>query len=210
MKLVRPMASALALLAVLASAASLEGAQAEAQTQTQAGVAASSTGAALPPGHVRGPAPATAPGRDRSRVTDADRSWWAFQPLRRAEPPAVRAAGQAHTAIDRFILARLEEKRLKLNPPADRRTLLRRASFDLLGLPPTPEDVEAFVHDPAPDAWARRVAQMLASPRHGERWARHWLDVARFAESSGFEHDYDRPSAYHYRDFVIRALNEDR
>ena len=113
------------------------------------------------------------------------------------------------TPIDAFIMARLEEKNLKLNPAADRRTLIRRASFELLGPPPTPEEVEAFERDTSPDAWQKVITMLLDSPRYGERWARHWLDVVRFAESSGFEHDSDRPNAYHYRDFVIKALNSD-
>jgi hypothetical protein len=147
--------------------------------------------------------------KDRSVVTESDRQWWAFQPLKRVEPPKAKATKSVQTPIDSFILAKLEEKRLKPNPPADRRTLLRRASFDLLGLPPTPEEVDAFIRDKSPDAWSKVVTRLLDSPRYGERWARHWLDVARFAESSGFEHDNDRPNAYHYRDFVIKALNAD-
>ena len=147
--------------------------------------------------------------KDRSSVTESDRQWWAFQPLKRVEPSQVKTRKSARTPIDDFILARLEEKKLKPNPPADRRTLIRRASFDLLGLPPTPEEVEIFVRDKSSDAWPKLVARLLDSPRYGERWARHWLDVARFAESSGFEHDNDRPNAYHYRDFVIKALNAD-
>ncbi len=138
-----------------------------------------------------------------------ERAWWAFQPLGRSAPPTVRQSRWVKTPVDRFILAGLESKSLKPNPEADRRTLIRRASFDLLGLPPSPEEVEAFVGDTSTDAWSKVVSRLLASPRYGERWARHWLDVARFAESSGFEHDYDRPGAYHFRDFVIRALNED-
>ncbi len=151
----------------------------------------------------------TATPKERGTVTESDRQWWAFQPLRRVEPQKVKGAKATTAPIDRFILARLAEQRLKIGPAADRRTLLRRASFDLLGLPPTPEELDAFESDQSPDAWPKVVARLLDSPRHGERWARHWLDVARFAESSGFEHDYDRPSAYHYRDFVIKALNSD-
>ena len=147
--------------------------------------------------------------KDRSGVTESDRQWWAFQPLKRVEPPKVNAARPVRTPIDSFILGRLEEKKLKPNSPADRRTLIRRASFDLRGLPPTPEEVEIFLGDKSADAWPKLVAKLLDSPRYGERWARHWLDVARFAESSGFEHDTDRPNAYHYRDFVIKALNAD-
>ncbi len=147
--------------------------------------------------------------KDRSSVTESDRQWWSFQPLHRVDPPQVSASDTTRTPIDSFVQARLEQKHLTLNPPADRRTLIRRASFDLLGLPPTAEDVDAFVHDKSSDAWPKRIAKFLDSPRYGERWARHWLDVARFAESSGFEHDYDRTNAYHYRDFVIKALNSD-
>jgi mono/diheme cytochrome c family protein len=147
--------------------------------------------------------------KDRGTITDRDRQWWAFQPLQRTEPPKVKTAKTARNSVDQFILARLEAAKLKLNPPADRRTLLRRASFNLHGMPPTPEAVDEFARDKSPDAWPRIVARLLDSPRYGERWARHWLDVARFAESSGFEHDNDRPNAYHYRDFVIKALNAD-
>ena len=93
--------------------------------------------------------------------------------------------------------------------PADRRKLIRRAAFDLTGLPPTPEDVEAFVADPSADAYEKLIDRLLDSPHFGERWARHWLDLARFAESHGYEQDYDRPNAYHYRDFVIKAFNRD-
>ena len=96
-----------------------------------------------------------------------------------------------------------------MNPEVDRRKLIRRVSFDLIGLPPTPEEVAAFVNDPSPLAYDALLDRLLASPHYGHRWARHWLDLSRFAESHGFEHDYDRPSAYHFRDFVIRAFNAD-
>lgn len=139
--------------------------------------------------------------KDKSKVTDEDRKWWAFQPLR---PAAIPSIGNA---IDRFLLAKVAPRQLA--PPADKRTLIRRAYLDLHGIPPPPEAVDDFLKDTAPDAWAKLVARLLDSPRFGERWARHWLDVARFAESSGFEHDYDRPGAFHYRDFVIKALNSD-
>ena len=154
---------------------------------------------------VEGKAPAK---KDRGSITASDRDWWAFRPLR---PPAVavdaRPRGGRGNAVD--VVAASKDRGTKPVPAADRRTLIRRASFDLLGLPPTPEMVEAFERDRAPGAWAKVVDRLLESPRHGERWARHWLDVARFAESSGFEHDYDRPGAYHFRDFVIKALNSD-
>ncbi len=147
--------------------------------------------------------------KDRGAITDRDRQWWAFQPLQRTDPPPLQSTHSARNPIDPFILARLDAQGLTLNPPADRRTFLRRASFDLHGLPPTPEDLDTFVRDTSPDAPQKAIARLLDSPRYGERWARHWLDVARFAESSGFEHDNDRPNAYHYRDFVIKALNAD-
>jgi hypothetical protein len=138
-------------------------------------------------------------------------SWWAFQSLTTAVPPEVRNTEWVQTPIDRFILAPLEVQELSPAPPADRRTLLRRVYLDLLGMPPSAEELETFVNDPSPtpDAWRTVVRRLLERPQYGEQWARYWLDVARFAESSGFEHDYDRPAAYHYRDFVIRALNDD-
>ena len=134
---------------------------------------------------------------------------WAYQPLSFAAPPRVKNEAWCRTPIDRFVLARLEVKSIAPNGPIERRKLIRRVYFDVLGLPPTPEEVEAFVADSAGDAYEKLIDRVLASPHFGERWGRHWLDVARFAESHGFEQDYDRPNAYHYRDFVIRALNED-
>jgi hypothetical protein len=142
-------------------------------------------------------------------VTDEDRRFWSFRPLAQPTPPAVKGPAWCRSPLDAFVLRKLEEKGLAPTPEADRRTLIRRAYFDLVGLPPTPAEVEAFVHDPSPRAYEALVDRLLASPHYGERWARHWLDLARFAESHGFEHDYDRPTAYHYRDFVIKALNRD-
>jgi cytochrome c553 len=147
--------------------------------------------------------------KDRGTVTEADREFWSFRPLARPEPPKVKDDAWCRTPVDRFILAKLEGKGLQPNGRASRRTLIRRATFDLTGLPPTPEEIDAFEADARPDAYEWLVDRLLASPRHGERWARHWLDLARYAESHGYEQDYDRPFAYHYRDFVIRALNED-
>jgi mono/diheme cytochrome c family protein len=145
----------------------------------------------------------------RKLVSSEDRRFWSFQPLRRASLPAVRNRNWCRTPIDQFILAKMEAAGVEPNSPVSKEQLIRRASFDLIGLPPTPEEVQAFVNDPAPDAYNRLIDHLLASPHFGERWSRHWLDLARFAESHGFEHDYDRPSAYHYRDFVIKAFNED-
>ncbi len=133
---------------------------------------------------------------------------WAFQPLKRVEPPTLKDAIWCKTPIDRFIRAPQETAGVTPNPPAERRRLIRRVYFDLIGLPPTPEEVEAFVNDKDPEAYPKLLDRLLDSPHYGERWARHWLDLARFAESHGFEHDYDRPTAYHYRDFVIKALND--
>ncbi len=137
------------------------------------------------------------------------RQFWSFQPLQKVEPPGVKNDSWGRTPIDQFILAKLEAAGIAPNPPVGKRQLIRRAYLDLLGLPPPPEEVEAFVNDPSPDAYEKLLDKLLKSPHYGERWGRHWLDLARFAESHGFEHDYDRPSAYHYRDFVIRALNQD-
>ncbi|MSR60471.1 MAG: DUF1553 domain-containing protein [Planctomycetaceae bacterium] len=137
------------------------------------------------------------------------RQFWSFQPLQRQEPPIVDDNGWCRTPIDRFIFAKLKEREIAPNPQAERWQLIRRAYFDLLGLPPSPEEVAVFLNDPSPDAWSNLLDRLLDSPHYGERWARHWLDVARFAESHGFEHDTDRPTAYHYRDAVIEALNRD-
>lgn len=134
---------------------------------------------------------------------------WAFQPVTRPEPPEVVGEWSAHP-IDRFILYALEQRGLSPSDPAERRTLIRRVYLDVLGLPPTPDEVEAFLNDPAPDAYAQLVDRVLASPHYGERWARHWLDVVGFAETQGFEMNNPRPNAWPYRDYVIRAFNEDK
>jgi hypothetical protein len=147
--------------------------------------------------------------KERTIDLEEGRKWWAFRPLIRPEPPKVRDESWCRTPIDRFILARLEEKGIRPAREANRRQWLRRASFDLTGLPPTPEAIDTFLADASSDAFEKAIDRLLASPGYGERWARHWLDLARFAESHGFEHDYDRPTAYPYRDFVIEALNRD-
>jgi len=148
-------------------------------------------------------------GKNPGEVTDADRQWWSFKPLAKAKPPRVKDTKWVRNDLDNFILAKLEEKKLRPNGAADKRQLLRRAYFDLIGLPPTPEENDAFLNDKSSDAYEKVVDRLLASPHYGERWGRHWLDLARFAESHGYEQDYDRTNAYHYRDFVIRALNQD-
>jgi mono/diheme cytochrome c family protein len=141
---------------------------------------------------------------------DPKKTHWAFQPVVRPALPNVTAGGWARNPIDRFILARLEKEKFAGSPPADRRTLLRRLKFDLLGLPPTPEEMDAWLNGSAPDAYEKLVNRYLASPHYGERWARHWLDVVRFAESDGFETNLARPNAWPYRDYVIAAFNADK
>jgi hypothetical protein len=143
-------------------------------------------------------------------LTDAEKSHWAFRPPVRPELPTVRAADRVRTPVDRFLLAKLEANGRSLSPDADRRTLVRRVTFDLTGLPPTPAEVEAFVADRSPDAYEKLVDRLLASPHYGERWGQHWLDVVRFAESNGYELDGERPQAWRYRDYVIAALNADK
>jgi hypothetical protein len=144
------------------------------------------------------------------RVVPADaRHFWSFERLKIVAPPAVTDAAWCKTPVDRFIRAKLDAAGIAPNGPASKPVLIRRAYFDLIGLPPPPEEVDAFLNDASPQAFGKVIDKLLASPHHGERWGRHWLDLARFAESHGFEHDYDRPTAYHYRDFVIEAFNRD-
>ena len=138
----------------------------------------------------------------------AGRDWWALQPVARPKVPAVSDGPIPSNPIDAFIRRRLTDRGLSASRPADRRTLIRRLSFDLLGLPPTPERVEAFVADARPDAYERLVDEFLASPDYGVRWARLWLDLARFGESNGFEFDEFRPNAWPYRDWVVDAFNK--
>lgn len=142
-------------------------------------------------------------------ISAGDREHWAFRPLRGVEIPAVRATAWPRNEVDRFILAQLEAVDLQPLPPADRLTYLRRVTFDLTGLAPTPDEQAAFQNDMAPDAAGRLVDRLLAAPAYGERWALHWLDLSRFAETDGFEHDLVRPNAWRFRDWVIDALNAD-
>jgi hypothetical protein len=138
--------------------------------------------------------------------------WWSLRPLVRPAPPRLSAddARWARTPIDAFVIARLREKGLRPAPEADRRTLIRRLSFDLTGLPPAPGEVAAFVSDPAPDAYERLVERLLASPAYGERWGRHWLDVVHYGDTHGYDKDKPRPNAWPYRDYVIRSFNGDK
>jgi mono/diheme cytochrome c family protein len=144
-------------------------------------------------------------------VAEVRRTHWAFQPVRKPNLPTVKKSDWVQTPIDAFVLAGLEAKGLTPAPAADRRTLIRRVTLDLHGLQPTPEEVAAFESDRSPDAYPRLIERLLASPRYGERWGRHWLDVARYADSKGYVFTEERryPFAYTYRDYVIRAFNED-
>jgi hypothetical protein len=141
-------------------------------------------------------------------ITPDERQYWAFKPPVRLPVP-VAAHESTRNPIDAFLRAAMHAKGLKPAPKADRRTLIRRAYLDLLGLPPSPEEVDAFVSDKAPDAWPKLVDKLLASPHYGERWARHWLDLVRYADSGGFEFDVDRLEGWRYRDYVVKAFNAD-
>jgi hypothetical protein len=140
---------------------------------------------------------------------EAARSWWSLQPVTDPQPPETKDTGWPRGEVDRFVLAKLEANGLRPAPAADRRTLIRRATFDLTGLPPTPAEVAAFLADGSPDAFAKVVDRLLASPAYGERWGRHWLDVVRYADTAGDGADYPVREAYKYRDYVIRAFNDD-
>ncbi len=139
-------------------------------------------------------------------ITAAEKAFWAFQPVKR---PAVPALGKT-SPVDAFVTTTLQAKKLKAGPVASRRVLVRRAYLDLWGMPPTPEQVDRFVADKSPNAFAKLVDELLASPHYGERWGRHWLDVVRYADSGGFEYDNDKPNAWRYRDYVVRAFNTDK
>ena len=136
--------------------------------------------------------------------------YWAFVKPERPQIPAVKNRDWVRNPIDAFVLAKLEEKGLQPAPPADKRALLRRVTFDLTGLPPTPEEISAFLADKSPIAYEKVVNRLLASPHYGERWAQHWLDVVRFGETNGFELDADREQAWRYRDYVVNSLNADK
>ncbi|MEY5025699.1 MAG: hypothetical protein RLZZ244_1227 [Verrucomicrobiota bacterium] len=145
---------------------------------------------------------------------DSSKQHWAFQPVSRPAPPTVKNAAWCKNSVDKFILAGLEAKEMVPAPPASKETLLRRAYFDLIGLPPSPREIQAFVSDASPNAFEKVLDQLLSSPRYGERWARHWLDTARYSDTKGFIpenslEDYRYPFAYTYRDWVIKAFNSD-
>ncbi|MDA1315694.1 MAG: DUF1549 and DUF1553 domain-containing protein [Acidobacteria bacterium] len=142
--------------------------------------------------------------------TPQQRGYWAFQEIERPEVPTAKSRGWVRNAVDEFVARKLEAKKIAPGERADKVTLIRRAYFDLVGIPPTPEQVAAFDEDNDPDAFSRVVDDLLASPQYGERWGRHWLDLARYAESEGFKADETRPNAWRYRDYVIQAFNDDK
>jgi hypothetical protein len=146
----------------------------------------------------------------KDKITDEDRQYWAFQPVRRLPVPDVADDSWSRGPLDRFLLVRMQQEGLTPAPEADRSTLIRRLSFDLTGLPPTTAEMEEFENDLSPDAYERLVDRLLARPQHGEQWARHWLDLVRYAESDGYKQDDYRPHAWRYRDYVIRSLNQDK
>jgi mono/diheme cytochrome c family protein len=149
--------------------------------------------------------------RKPGKISDEDRQWWAFRPVQKVEPPIVKnSRAVIHNEVDRFILARLDAEDLIPAPEASRTALIRRVTFDLTGLPPTPQEVDAFLADTAPPAYERLVDRLLASPRFGERMARHWLDLVRYADGDGYRADDYRPDAWRFRDYVIRSFNEDK
>jgi hypothetical protein len=143
-------------------------------------------------------------------ITAEQRNYWAFRSPSRPQVPKVKNPSWVRTPIDAFVLAKLEEKGLRPSPRAGKRTLIRRVTFDLTGLPPTPEEINAFVTDKSADAYGKVVKRLLESPRYGERWAQHWLDVVRFGETNGFELDAEREQAWRYRDYVVKSLNDDK
>src|SRR6516164_8292074 len=147
------------------------------------------------------------------RAGDDAETWWSLRPLVKSTLPTASGAGQgtwARTPIDHFILAKLRDKGLVPSPEDDKRTLLRRVTFDLIGLPPTPEEIDAFLKADSPDAYEKVVDRLLRSPHYGERWARHWMDIAHYAETHGHDQDRPRPNAWPYRDYLIRSFNSDK
>jgi hypothetical protein len=154
--------------------------------------------------------PRTDPAADERAALNLARRHWAFQPIQKPSLPAVQNSDWVYGPVDKFIAAKLEQQSFQPAPIASRQDLIRRVTFDMTGLPPTPVEIDAFVTDSAPDAWERVVDRLLASPHYGERWAQHWLDVVRYAETEGYEYDRHIPEAWRFRDYVIDSLNSDK
>jgi uncharacterized protein DUF1549/uncharacterized protein DUF1553/cytochrome c len=150
------------------------------------------------------------PKHEGGKVTPEAKQYWAYQPVKRAPLPHVKNQAWVKTPIDAFVLAKLEAKGLAPAAPAERVALTRRIYYDLIGLPPTPEEIDAFVNDKSPDAYERLIDKLLASPHYGEKWGRHWLDLVRYAETNGYERDGPKPFAWRYRDYVIKSFNNDK
>ncbi len=163
-------------------------------------------GAPFVPGAAAAPAASHAP----PTVNAQTMKFWSFRPIKNPAPPKVRSAGWVRNPIDSFVLNKLESKGLAPAAPASRGTLIRRATYDLLGIPPSPEEVAAFAADRSPNAYEKLIDRLLASPHYGERWGRHWLDLVRYAETNSFERDGAKPFVWRYRDYVIRSLNDDK
>ena len=156
-------------------------------------------------------APWTTDAKDSPAAVQVDpKNYWAYQTPKRPAIPTVAGNGWARNPIDAFLLAGLQANGLKPNGPADRVTLIRRATYDLIGLPPTQQEIAAFLNDQSPDAWEKVIDRLLASPHYGEKWGRHWLDLVGFAETNGYERDADKPNAWRYRDYVIRSFNQNK
>ncbi len=149
-------------------------------------------------------------GNKFSQGTPEQRNFWAATPPKPIKLPAVRNTGWSENPVDRFLLAALEAVELTPSPRATKADLIRRATFDLTGLPPTPEEVEGFISNDSPEAYSELVDRLLASPHYGEKWGQFWLDVIRYSESEGFEYDRQLPYAWRFRDYVIRSFNEDK
>ncbi|HUG19672.1 MAG TPA: DUF1549 domain-containing protein, partial [Planctomycetaceae bacterium] len=143
-------------------------------------------------------------------ISESDREWWAFQPLAKPEVPTLKDDRWSKTEIDRFIMRRLQQAELTPAPQATRSQLVRRLYYDLIGLPPSPEELDAFLQDESPDAWEKLIDRLLADQRYGEHWGRYWLDLVRYAESDGWNQDAYRPHIHRYRDYVVRSFNDDK
>jgi len=144
------------------------------------------------------------------KITENDRRWWTYQPVNKVEVPATPDKGWSHNPVDRFVFAKLSAAGLSPAPEADRRTLIRRAYYDVVGVPPGMDEVERFVSDKSAGAYEQMIDKLLTDTRYGEKWARHWLDLVHYAESDGYKADAFRPNAWRFRDYVIHSFNQDK